>query len=96
MIAWESKTDKPDSMEGTGFLIPLISSLITAAVVTGIFVITQAVKFGGLANQVKNNAEQLREYPKIRERLAAVEKMVEQLGADLERARAELQRKADR
>ena len=49
-----------------------------------------------MANQVKNNAEQLREYPKIRERLAAVEKMVEQLGADLERARAELQRKADR
>ena len=65
---------------------------------TGIFVITQAAKFGGggVANQVKNNAEQLREYPKIRERLAAVEKMVEQLGADLERARAELQRKADR
>ena len=54
------------------------------------------IRGGGVANQVKNNAEQLREYPKIRERLAAVEKMVEQLGADLERARAELQRKADR
>ena len=76
-------------MEAIDIVIPLISSAITAMVVVGVFVISQAIKYGGLSNEVKTHSEQLRDYPQLRERLAAVESRVGQLGE-------ELQRKTDR
>ncbi len=83
-------------MDATAFVTPIIASGITVLVLVGIFVVSQTFKYGGLANQVKTNTEQLRDYQKLRERLTLAEDRVKQLRTEMEIVRNELPRKADR